>query len=302
MENQHLINDLQRVFSRPATGGVLDLDDFSINRRSFELIRLEHLYDKTKGVIPPFRQSEFLLLFVKKGAGKRTIGRHTFSISDNSLAIVPPRVIHASTYTDRPEGYLITFNADFFLQQSFSYKLLKGKRVYGAADVPYTRLSAMQAQEVTAIFETIIAECAGNFEEANQMIALKVLELLILCDRLFCEGTPCEYTSSPTNTVQLFNELVEAKFSQSRQVQFYAHALHTHPNNLNYIVKKATGITAKQTISNRVMAEAKSLLGSTSLSIKEIAYELGFEDPNYFISFFTKEQKRTPAAFRSELV
>ena len=96
--------------------------------------------------------------------------------------------------------------------------------------------------------------------------------------------------------------VIESNFSKHREVQFYADALHTHPNNLNHIVKKATGLTAKQTITNRLIIEAKYLLVSTTLSVKEIAYELGFEDANYFNSFFKKDQQTTPAQYRIQLV
>ena len=71
---------------------------------------------------------------------------------------------------------------------------------------------------------------------------------------------------------------------------------------MNHIVKKATGLTAKQTISKRIVIEAKYLLSSTTLSVKEIAYELGFEDANYFISFFKKEQQTTPTQYRTQPV
>src|SRR5438270_4563135 len=129
MQNLQLINELHVAFAKKATTPVLDLDKVLIYRDSFDLLRVEDLYDKTKGYIPPYRQSDYFIIFIKKGSGKRSIGQFTFKIEDNTLAIVPPRVIHHSTYCSRPNGYFIHFNADFFLQQSFSYKLLKSKKV-----------------------------------------------------------------------------------------------------------------------------------------------------------------------------
>lgn len=134
------------------------------------------------------------------------------------------------------------------------------------------------------------------------MIALKLLELLILCDRFFTHQDICDCTADYTEVILTFNELLETNFRHHRDVQFYAAAMHTHPNNLNHMVKKATGLTAKQTINNRLVIEAKYLLSSTTLTIKEIAYELGFEDPNYFISFFKKEQLATPSQYRLQTV
>jgi len=301
-DDQNLLKELQLAFSRPVKDGAIELDKFLFSRKAFNLLRLEDLYEKTKGVIPPFRQTDFLILFVRQGSGKRSIGHYTFDIQDNSLAIVSKRVIHASTYTSKPYGYLISFNPDFLLQQAFSYKMLSNRKVLNPSLQPFMVLSNEQAAEVTDIFEKIIEECNNGFEEKKQMVALKLLELLILCDRFFTEKAECDCTLEYSDTLHAFNDLIETNFTKHRNVQFYANELHTHPNNLNHIVKKATGLTAKQTITNRMIIEAKYLLASTSLSVKEIAYELGFEDPNYFISFFKKEESATPTHYRMQPV
>ncbi|HEU4902007.1 MAG TPA: AraC family transcriptional regulator [Flavisolibacter sp.] len=302
MQDLHLLKELQRAFSKPVVNGFIELDRLVLARPSFNIFRLEDLYAGTKGIIPPYRQSNFLVLFVREGAGKRLIGPNTFTIRNNSLAIIPPRVIHASTYTMQPRGYFIIFRADFLLQQAFPYKLLTSKSVLKPSCQPFTVLNCWQAADITAVFEKIIEECNSGYEEKKQMIALKLLELLLLCDRFFREKTAGEDTPDYPALLQTFNELIEHHFARHRNVQFYAAALHTHPNHLNALVKKATGLTAKQSITNRLVSEAKYFLVSTTLSVKEIAHELGFEDPNYFISFFKKNQHITPAGYRRQFV
>lgn len=302
MQDLHLLKELQHAFSKPVANGFIELDRVVPARPSFNIYRVEDLYAGTKGVVPPYRQSNFLVLFVKEGAGKRLIGPYTYTIRNNSLAVIPPRVIHASTYTMQPSGYFIIFRADFLLQQAFPCKLLTGKRVLKPSCQPFTVLTGQQAAEIKVVFEKILEECNSGYEEKKQMIALKLLELLLLCERFFRGKTACEYTPGYSALLQTFNELIEQHFAGHRDVQFYAAALHTHPNHLNALVKKATGLTAKQTITNRLISEAKYLLVSTSLSVKEIAYELGFDDPNYFISFFKKEQQVTPAGYRRQFV
>jgi AraC family transcriptional regulator, transcriptional activator of pobA len=302
MQDLSLITQLQHAFSKKVKDGVIDLDNKLINRDSFNLLRIEDLFAKTNGYIPAFRQSNFSIIFVKRGTGKRSIGSYTFTIEDNSLAVIPKRVIHASTYTSPPCGYFITFNPDFLLQQAFSYKLLNSKRVLKASIHSFMVLSQEQATEMTNIFEKIIEECHSGFEERRQMIALKLLELLVLCDRYLSAKSKQDLTFEYSNMLDKFDELIEQNFSRDHEVRFYADALHTHPNHLNYIIKKATGLTAKQTITQRIIAEAKYLLVSSTLSVKEIAYDLGFKDPNYFISFFKKDQHTTPVNFRSQFI
>ncbi|HEX2606434.1 MAG TPA: AraC family transcriptional regulator [Flavisolibacter sp.] len=302
MQDEHLIKELQHAFSRSAKDGVLDLDQLLVHRDSLSILRLEDLYEETKGIIPPFRQSNFFIVYVKQGNGKRTIGPHNFEIKDRSLVVIPKHTIHAATYTSKPYGYIISFNPDFFIEQAFSYKLLTSKQILKPVFQPYLLLDEIQSNEVSHIFERIIEECNSGFEERKQMIAVKILELLILCDRFFTQKVECDCLQKYSETIETFHELIEHHFHKHRSVHFYAAALHTHPNNLNLVVKSATGLTAKQTITNRIMIEAKYLLTSTSSSIKEIAYELGFEDPNYFITFFKKEQAASPARYRTQLV
>jgi AraC family transcriptional regulator, transcriptional activator of pobA len=300
MLDTHLLRELQVAFSRKAKNTVIDLDSVIIHRNSFSLLRIEDLYQKTKGIIPPFRQSDFFIVFVKQGSGKRSIGHFTFTTRNNSLVVIPQRVIHAATYTSQPYGYFISFSPDFFLQQAFSYKLLNSKKVLKPLLQPYVVLSEAQAAEISSVFEKIIEECHSGFEEKKQMIAIKILELLILCDRFFRANPPCDCMPGYSEVIKRFHELIEAHYIRHKDVQFYAAAMHTHPNNLNHIVKKVTGRTAKQTITDRLILEAKYLLVSTTRSVKEIAYDLGFEDPNYFISFFKKNQQRTPSRFREQ--
>ena len=134
------------------------------------------------------------------------------------------------------------------------------------------------------------------------MIAIKTLELLLQCERLFVEKSSKEDHNSNNETIESFNKLMQEHFLEERSVQFYANALHMHPNRLNFLVKKHTGLTAKGTIINHILLEAKFLLSSTSLSIKEIAFKLGFDDPNYFSALFRKNSKVSPESYRRQPV
>jgi AraC family transcriptional regulator, transcriptional activator of pobA len=176
---------------------------------------------------------------------------------------------------------------------------LNSKKVLKPSLQPDVVVTADQAVEISSVFEKIIEECNGAFEEKKQMIALKILELLVLCDRFF-KASPRDSMPGYSELIKNFNELIEVHYLRHKDVRFYAAALHTHPNNLNRMVKKLSGRTAKQTIIDRLIMEAKYLLVSTSRSVKEIAYDLGFEDPNYFISFFKKNQQQTPSQFRDQ--
>ena len=86
--------------------------------------------------------------------------------------------------------------------------------------------------------------------------------------------------------VQRFKNLVETHFQQWHQVKEYAAALSVSPNYLNEVIKSTIGISAKDFIQNRLLLEAKRTAVFTGKSSKEIAFELGFDDPSHFSKFF----------------
>jgi AraC-like DNA-binding protein len=96
--------------------------------------------------------------------------------------------------------------------------------------------------------------------------------------------------------------LLDAFHATEHSASFYAEKLVMHPNYLNSLVKKHTGMTIKGIIQNRLLLETKYLLHSTNLSIKEISNQLGFSDPNYFATFFKRLENMTPAGYRTSYV
>jgi AraC family transcriptional activator of pobA len=105
-------------------------------------------------------------------------------------------------------------------------------------------------------------------------------------------------------------ELLERQFpaGPARQVVLFKNAnqfasqLAVHPDHLNRAVKNITGKTTTETIMERTIREAKSLLVETSEDITGIAYLLGFQHASHFITFFKKQTGQTPNHFRKNRI
>lgn len=95
-----------------------------------------------------------------------------------------------------------------------------------------------------------------------------------------------------------FRQLVAQRFKTVKGPAEYAEGLHLSLSYLNEIVKDATGFTVSYWIQREVMLEAKRLLYYSQRSVKEIAFELGYEDHTYFSRLFKKVEGRTPGEFR----
>jgi YesN/AraC family two-component response regulator len=82
-------------------------------------------------------------------------------------------------------------------------------------------------------------------------------------------------------------------------VKFCADKLNLSANYLSDLLKKETGKNAQEHIHYYLIEEAKNLLLSTHVTVSEIAYDLGFEYPQYFSKMFKKKTGMTPAEFRN---
>ena len=106
---------------------------------------------------------------------------------------------------------------------------------------------------------------------------------------------------SKSNKMHKFLELIENNYSRNKGVSFYADRLNITPNYLNMLCKKQFGRNAGEMITVRVILEAKRLLFHTSSDISEIAFNLGFEDPFYFMRTFKRIEGKLPTVFRDNI-
>lgn len=160
-------------------------------------------------------------------------------------------------------------------------------------------LTPPQLENLESVFEFIFRDWKEQLTEKNVLIVIKILELLLQYDSVFpnCQQRQKGKTFNPS--IVQFSELISRHYKKHRSVSYYANALHLHPYYLNSLVKQHTGLTAKETIINHIITEAKSLLASTSLTIKEISFKMGFEYPEHFYALFKKTVNVSPAQYRA---
>ncbi len=302
-DDEFLLSEFKRIIRRKAEENIIDFDDSFVHKFELQVHRFEDVFKDTNRTIPPNRWSYHRIGLLKKGSGEFTTGIYKFKAIKNTLIVVPARVITSSkNWTLDMEGYITLFNMDFFLQNNFSNKYIESKKILNSSIQPYVQLSDTEAKEIEDIFETILEERKSGSSHKNELIAVKMIELLILSERLFDKKQNLETNAPSIDIIKRFMDLLEADFLKERSVKFYADKLAMHPNYLNALIKKHTGLTAKESIQNRLLIETKYLLHSTNLSIKEISNQVGFNDPNYFTSFFTKFENVSPGNYRASFI
>ncbi len=298
-----LLSEFKKAIHKTPATDIIDLDNKFNIPFDFEIQRLTEILKVTGPSIPPNRWSYFRILLVTRGSGDFITGIYKFKASKNTLIVFPSRIITSSkNWKKDTEGYVVLFNMDFFLQNNFPHKYIEGKKIINSSIRPYVNLSEEQSRKIAAIFETIIKEKKSRHTHKEELIAIKIVELLIVSERWFAEKQNFDKNLPSIDIIKRFIDLIEANLVTHRSVSFYAKQMNMHPNYLNSLIKKHTGLTAKESIQNKLLLETKYLLHSTSLSIKEIANQMGFNDPNYFSVFFKKFEKTSPANYRSSFI
>ena len=133
----------------------------------------------------------------------------------------------------------------------------------------------------------------------KEIVLLRLHLLLKLLQKDYLVQFP-EHDSStkPEKIIKNFTAFIDEYFNLESSVNFYADKLNITPNYLNILSQKYLKLPAGDVIKERTILEAKRLLTSTDLSIKEIAYQLGFNDNGYFTKVFKKYAGKTPGDFK----
>ena len=302
-EDKFILSEFKKAIRAIADSDLVDFDSKFPHRFDFQIQKLEDVFSETNRRIPPNRWSYYRIVLLKKGSADFNTGVYSFKAVKNSVVVIPPRIVSSSrNWSLDLEGYVLLFNLDFFLQNSLPYKLLEDKKILSPFIHPQIQLSEDQAGQVEKILKIILNEKDGKRVHKDELIAIKIIELIIISERFFSQKQNFEENLPSIDITKKFIELVEANFLHERSVAFYASRLNVHPNYLNAVIKKTTGVTAKESIQNRLLLETKFLLHSTKLTIKEIANQVGFSDPNYFTVFFKRCENVSPANYRSSNV
>lgn len=155
--------------------------------------------------------------------------------------------------------------------------------------------------EVSTLFDLMIKYY--NNERQNFPVLLSYVNVLISLVEAFYERqfstNPKQYNRIVTDFQQSLKDYYNQPATKIPNVQYFADKLGLTPNYFGDIIKHFTQKSAIENIHEFVIKKAKELLEkNTEMNSAEIAYELGFEYPNYFSKFFKKQVNLTPKEYR----
>src|SRR5690606_22964667 len=159
---------------------------------------------------------------------------------------------------------------------------------YGIHHPMFIRLDAEEARDMTYTENVFSRELMLRDNFQGEMLRTLLKRVIIKTTRIAkqqCESYRL-FPDEKMDIVRKYALLVEGHFRREHEVSFYAEALNKAPKTLSNVFALLKQPSPSTLIRSRILLEAKRYLHYTDKSAKEIAYELGFENPAHFSRFF----------------
>jgi len=193
------------------------------------------------------------------------------------------------------------FNREFYCIIDHDAEVSCVGFLFGLGDQLFINLDDPAQQKLQLLLNIFIEELNTKDTIQNDMLLMLLKRLIIVVTGLARQKYIPE-EKLPDDKLDIFrkyNLLVEGHFRTEHTVNYYAQRLNKSPKTLSNIFALYNRKTPVQMIQERIIIEAKRLLNYTDRSVKQISYELGFEDPAYFSNFFKRNTSLSPMEFRA---
>lgn len=269
---------------------------------------------ETRAAPPPAQWLQPVVLqlytvFLKRNLdGPLYYGHQIFDFREGVMGFSAPGQVFradAALAASEVSGWMLVFHADLLRRQPL------GQKIHGYGFFSYQVHEALHlSAREEALLETLLSGLRQEIESPtdafSQDVLVSQLEVLLsyanrFYHRQFLTRRPAEH-----DLLSRFEALLTAYFTAAEEqplptVQHFADALHVSPAYLSDMLRTLTGQNTQQHIHHALIEQAKLLLLSTSLTVKEAAFRLGFAYPQYFSRLFKQKTGLTPAQFRFSL-
>ena len=201
------------------------------------------------------------------------------------------------------EASLIYYNRDFYCIQIHDKEVAcDGLLFHNVFENPKVELSDSENDIIKNLFENIKDELQSKDSSSEEMIKTYLKQIIIRATRKWkvqnIETENLKINHQELDVFRDFSRYLEIHYREKHHVSDYAEMLHVAPKTLSHKFKNLNLESPNQYIINRILLEAKRLLFYTDKTVKEIGYDLGYEDPAYFNRLFTQKVGSTPINFK----
>lgn len=246
------------------------------------------------------RSDHNIIILIAEGHYDQEIDFKNYSISKNQIVLIPRGVLHRECSICIEKGYGICFRQDFLAKPMI--EMIDG--FIGYITFKNKLNLALSPEQITEFLNLskLIEQEKHLKEHQNKKFILQNL-LLVWLNKMESLAQNHQTNNWYIENGMLFQKfivLLLQNYKTNKEISFYCDNLQCTPAKLSKTIKSVTGKTTNEIIIDTVLLEAKRNLSFTNMSIKEIAYDLGYENQFYFSRIFKSKVKTSPDKFRKQ--
>ncbi|TSE05858.1 MULTISPECIES: helix-turn-helix domain-containing protein [Aquimarina] len=257
---------------------------------------------------PPITNDCYTISFKKYVEGDLNYGRTKYDFTNGALIFIAPRQVlqwDNSVVFER-KGFSINFHEDFLKGTELALQIKKyGFFSYSVNEALH--LSPKEEKQIESIVENIEIEYQNNQDVFSREIIISQLSTLFKYANRFYERQFFNRKEITNDLLEQFNQYLTEHFESGQlqekgipSIEQIADKMSVSQRYLSDTLKKETGKTTTEHLHLRLIDEAKNVLLKPNKNISEVAYELGFEYPQYFSRLFKKKEGISPKEFREK--
>jgi AraC family transcriptional activator of pobA len=252
---------------------------------------------------------DFYHISIKRGLNaKLKYGQQQYDFDEGVMFFISPNQVFGiepfPKRTENRSGWMLLIHPDFFWNTSLA-KNIKQYEYFDYAVNEALFLSEKEETVLNGIIQNIRQEYHSNIDKFSQKIIISQIETLLNYSDRFYQRQFITRKISNHQILERLEKLLSDYFNNRDvvtkglpTVQHVADALNVSPGYLSGLLKLLTGQSTQQHIHDKLIEKAKEKLSSTTLSVSEIAFELGFEHSQSFSKLFRTKTNLSPLEFR----
>ncbi|MBT2623167.1 helix-turn-helix domain-containing protein [Chryseobacterium sp. ISL-6] len=245
------------------------------------------------------RDSHYIFMFLQTGYAKMMVDFKVIEAENTNIYCLLPGQVHQGLLMDKVCGWFVAVNVDLvpdFIRSVFEESIMDFN------PLPLNSICAGKFHDFAQLLynsytEEMLSTKEGFFITKSLLNAYTGMFASFFLN----ENKPERLKESRAwQLTRQFRILVRKEFITLKSPSLYAELLNISPGYLNEAVSKTTGKSTLYWIQQEILVEAKRLLFFTNCTVKEIAYQLGYNDHTYFSRLFSKLEGITPLSFRGK--
>ncbi|WP_420143347.1 helix-turn-helix domain-containing protein [Sphingobium sp.] len=264
-------------------------------------VHVESLDDRSRPsewtIRPHMHRDLHHIILIAQGGGSMQAEAARVSFDAPCLLLIPAGIVHGFSWHSESSGHVTTI-ADAYLHH-LTARDPDLAPLFARAHV--ASLSGDEGDMARTVITRMAQELGWVGPGQRAAIEASLLTLMVMALRHMSLAQSAQPgTARQAALVARLRARIEQRFRHREPVTVHAKALGTSLTALRLACAHVAATSPAQMLDDRALLEARRLLLYSQLSVAQIAYAVGFEDPAYFSRFFTRHVGRSPSAYRME--